>query len=205
MAGRQRPHGIIRRAGQQGPSWLGVLILVAALVGVALPRVDALAAATPTFVQVRAKEVKSGTTNRLAFNSANTAGNLIVVYAIWSNTGSVIVSDSWGNSYASAVYYAKNIGQTASSQALAPTARPLRRTAPGSCRWSPSGRRGSRPHAPGRPRPSTPPAHDGAPGQAAWPGAPVRWTALHVQAGVLRGGGASPPRLVGAVALVVPG
>ena len=101
---------------------LGVLIVVAALVGVALPRVDALAAATPTFVQVRAKEVKSGTTNSLAFNSANTAGNLIVVYAIWSNTGSVTVSDSRGNSYASAatrttwggtwsaqVFYAKNV------------------------------------------------------------------------------------------------
>jgi hypothetical protein len=34
---------------------------------------------------------------------------------------------------------------------------------------------------------------------------PVRWTALHVQAGVLRGARASPPRLVGAVAPVVPG
>ncbi len=38
-----------------------------------------------------------------------------------------------------------------------------------------------------------------------WPGAPVRWTALHVQAGVARGAGTVPPRLVGAVAPVVPG
>ena len=68
----------------------------------ALPRVNALAAATPTFVQATAKEVKSGTTNSLAFSSANTAGNLIVVYATWSNTGSVTVSDSRGNSYATA-------------------------------------------------------------------------------------------------------
>jgi glucose/arabinose dehydrogenase/PKD repeat protein len=121
VAGGQRPHGTTRRAAQQGPGRLGVLILVAALVGVALPRVDALAA-TPTFVQVRAKEVKSGTTNSLAFSSANTAGNLIVVYAIWSNTGSVAVSDSRGNTYATAaarttwggtsssqVFYARNI------------------------------------------------------------------------------------------------
>src|SRR4029450_6730299 len=34
---------------------------------------------------------------------------------------------------------------------------------------------------------------------------PVRWTALHVQAGVARGGGTLLPRLVGAVAPVVPG
>ena len=92
------------------------------LVGLALPQVGALAAATPTFVQVRAKEIKSGTTNSLAFSSANTAGNLIVVYAIWSNTGSVTVSDSRGNTYATAasrttwggtsssqVFYARNI------------------------------------------------------------------------------------------------
>ena len=66
-----------------------MLVLVGALLGIALPRIDAAAAATPAFVQVRAKKVRSGTTNSLAFNNANTAGNLIVVYAIWSNTGSV--------------------------------------------------------------------------------------------------------------------
>jgi glucose/arabinose dehydrogenase/PKD repeat protein len=105
-----------------------VLVLVVALLGIALPRVDAAAAATPTFVQVRAKEIKSGTTNSLAFNSANTAGNLIVVYAIWSNTGSATVSDSRGNSYATAaarttwsgtssvqVFYARNVAAGANT------------------------------------------------------------------------------------------
>ena len=44
---------------------------------------------------------KIGTTS-LAFPSNVTAGNLIVVYAIWSNTGTVTLSDSRGNAYASA-------------------------------------------------------------------------------------------------------
>src|SRR5919198_1312811 len=83
---------------------------------------EALAASTPAFVQARAKEITSETTNSLAFSSANTAGNLIVVYVVWSNTGSVSLSDSRGNSYASAVgrttwgsnwsaqvFYARNI------------------------------------------------------------------------------------------------
>jgi hypothetical protein len=74
-----------------------------ALLGVLLPWLDAVAAATPTFVQARAKEVRSGTTSSLAFTSANTAGNLVVVYVLWSNAGSVSVSDSRGNGYASAV------------------------------------------------------------------------------------------------------
>src|SRR5690242_3682002 len=60
------------------------------------------ASATPQFVQVGAKEIASGTTNSLAFSSGNTAGNLIVVYAIWSNTNSASVSDSGGNAYAAA-------------------------------------------------------------------------------------------------------
>jgi hypothetical protein len=90
-------YGTARTAHPRRPGKLGVLVLVVALLGIALPRVDAAAAATPTFVQVRAKEITSGTANSLAFSSANTAGNLIVVYAIWNNTGSATVSDSRGN------------------------------------------------------------------------------------------------------------
>ena len=84
----------------------------------------ASAASTPTFKQVRAKEITSGTVNSLAFNSANTAGNLIVVYVAWTNTNTASVSDTRGNVYTSAgarttwgatstsssqVFYAKNI------------------------------------------------------------------------------------------------
>jgi glucose/arabinose dehydrogenase/chitodextrinase len=82
------------------------------------------ATATPTFKQVRAKEITSGTLNSLAFNSANTAGNLIVVYLAWSNTSGVSITDTQGNAYTSVgsrttwgassdrssqVFYAKNI------------------------------------------------------------------------------------------------
>jgi hypothetical protein len=58
-------------------------------------------AATATFKQVNAKEIKSGTINSAAFKSANTAGNLIVVYVAWTNTSSVSVTDTRGNVYAS--------------------------------------------------------------------------------------------------------
>ena len=59
---------------------------------------------------------------RCAFTNANAAGNLVVAYVIWNNTGAVSLSDSRGNSYASAgarttwggswssqVFYAKNV------------------------------------------------------------------------------------------------
>src|SRR6266540_352453 len=70
------------------------------------------------------ERVTSGKVNSLAFSSANTAGNLIVAYVLWNNTGSVSLSDSRGNGYAGAVarttwgtssswsaqvFYAKNV------------------------------------------------------------------------------------------------
>jgi hypothetical protein len=80
-------------------------------------------AATATFKQVAAKEIKSGKINSLAFNKANTAGNLIVVYLAWTNTKSVKVTDTrhnayksvekgpttWGSNRSSQVFYATNI------------------------------------------------------------------------------------------------
>ena len=101
------------------------LVLAAAVLSVtaALLFVPPADAATPAHVQSRAQEVNSGTSNNLAFSSPNAAGNLIVVYAIWSNTSAATVTDTQGNSYASAapvtrwnnntwssqVFYAKNI------------------------------------------------------------------------------------------------
>jgi glucose/arabinose dehydrogenase/chitodextrinase len=80
------------------------------------------AAATPVFVQVRANEVTSGTTNNLAFSNATTRGNTIVVAVLWSNTGGVSLSDNrgdayapattpttWGSGWSQQVFYAKNI------------------------------------------------------------------------------------------------
>jgi hypothetical protein len=78
------------------------LAVFLATLAVQLVAVNPALAATPTFVQARAKEINSGTVNSLAFNSANSAGNLVVVYVLWNNTGSVTLSDNRGNSYAAA-------------------------------------------------------------------------------------------------------
>jgi hypothetical protein len=80
------------------------------------------ASAATAFVQGRDTQVTSGTTASLAFSKANTAGNLIVVYVIWDNPGTVKVSDTKGNTYTAAtarqtwgsnwsaqVFYASNI------------------------------------------------------------------------------------------------
>jgi glucose/arabinose dehydrogenase len=94
---------------------------MAAVGAVLLPQ-SALGA-TPTHVQSRANEIGSGTVNSLAFSNANAAGNLIVVYAIWDNTGAASISDTKGNAYSSVapatrwnnntwssqVFYAKNV------------------------------------------------------------------------------------------------
>jgi glucose/arabinose dehydrogenase/PKD repeat protein len=81
------------------------------------------AAPTPSHVQSRAQEIRSGTVNSLPFASPNTSGNLIVVYAVWNNTAGLTVTDTNGNGYAPAapatrwnngawssqVFYAKNV------------------------------------------------------------------------------------------------
>ena len=118
----------IRRAHIRRPRFRRAVAVIVAvtlsLLGLSLTASPASAAATPTFTQVRAKEITSGTLNSLAFNSANTAGNLIVVYLTWTNTNSVSVTDTRGNVYTSVgsrttwgassnrssqVFYAKNI------------------------------------------------------------------------------------------------
>jgi glucose/arabinose dehydrogenase len=97
------------------------LLVLVVVVGTLLPP-GAAVAATPAFVQTGAREVTSGTTNALAFGSPNTAGNLIVVYALWSNTNTVTISDSrgntytgatsrttWGSNWSAQVFYARNV------------------------------------------------------------------------------------------------
>jgi chitodextrinase len=58
---------------------------------------------SPAFVQERDNQVNSGQTNSATFSAPATSGNLLAVYLIWDSTGSASVSDSLGNSYASAV------------------------------------------------------------------------------------------------------
>ena len=77
---------------------------------------------TPAYVQGASAQVGSGTTASVAFPGANTAGNLIVVYVLWDNPGTVTVSDTkgntytpgtarqtWGTSWSSEVFYVSNV------------------------------------------------------------------------------------------------
>ena len=71
---------------------LTALILAAATLSIVSP---SLASATsPAYVQGASAQVASGTTASVAFPGANSAGNLIVVYVLWNNTGTVTVSDT---------------------------------------------------------------------------------------------------------------
>ena len=74
--------------------WLALFLLTGSV---------AFGSTTPTFIQERDNQVNSGKTSGVTLASPTTAGNLIVAYLIWDNTGSASVSDSHGNSYASAV------------------------------------------------------------------------------------------------------
>ena len=79
---------------------LGIaVVLVAATLGILSP---SRAYAASAFVQDRDTEVTSGTTASLAFSKANTAGDLIVVYVVWDNSGSATVSDTRGDAYTAA-------------------------------------------------------------------------------------------------------
>ena len=119
---RARPLSSTTGVWRPAPRIAVTAFAVTVLLSLALPTLEAHAAATPAFVQTRVQEVNSGTSDSLAFTGANTAGNLIVAYVIWSNTSTVTLSDSKGNSYISAagrttwgsnwssqVFYAKGI------------------------------------------------------------------------------------------------
>src|SRR5438128_12492504 len=96
LAGTPRPafRGVVSIL-QRGALALASLLLALVVVTVAQ-------AATPAFVQEKDRQINAGTSNSVAFSAPTTAGNLIVVYLIWDNTGSASVADSLANSYASA-------------------------------------------------------------------------------------------------------
>ena len=75
----------------------------------------------PSFVQVNHNQISSGTSTSVAFKASTAAGNTIVVYVIWSNTGNVTMTDSrgntfvnvgspvsWGTGYRAQIFYASN-------------------------------------------------------------------------------------------------
>lgn len=79
------------------------LCLVVAWAGMSIgPPAPAHAASTPAHVQGADGFVSTGTTVSQSFTAATTAGNLIVAYVVWDNTGTATVSDNRGNVYASA-------------------------------------------------------------------------------------------------------
>ena len=59
-------------------------------------------AAVSPFVQKNDRQIVSGTANAVSFSRPTTAGNLIVVYVVWDNPGTVSVSDTQGNTYVGA-------------------------------------------------------------------------------------------------------
>jgi chitodextrinase len=82
----------------------------------------------PTFVQSTQNQIGKGSSVSLAFSGATKAGNTIVAYVIWSNSGSVALTDSqgdafnsvsapvpWGNGYSAQVFYATGIKGGAAS------------------------------------------------------------------------------------------
>src|SRR5579871_184485 len=82
---------------QSGWHSVGLCILISLQLAVAA------FGAAPAFVQEIDNQVGSGQNNSVTFPAPTTAGNLLAVYLIWDNTGTAAVTDSLGDSYASAV------------------------------------------------------------------------------------------------------
>ena len=90
------------------------------------------AAATPAYVQGRANEATSGTTNSVAFSATNRVGDLVVAFALWDTGATAVVTDTNANTYvpvapptlwnggrwSSQVFYAKNVGAGANTVRL---------------------------------------------------------------------------------------
>lgn len=112
-------------AGRARPLRLALLTLLAATA-----LADSAHAATKRqYVQKAYFQITSGTSVSATLKKPNTAGNLIVAYVIWDNADAVTVTDSKGNTYASAagptqasgdgmsaqIFYAANVAGGANS------------------------------------------------------------------------------------------
>jgi chitodextrinase len=82
----------------------------------------------PSFVQSNENQISNGSSVSAAFNNATHAGNTILAFVIWSNSGSVTLTDSrgdtfnsvsapvrWGDGYSAQVLYATGIAGGADS------------------------------------------------------------------------------------------
>ncbi len=76
----------------------------------------------PSFIQVNHDKITSGSSIPVSLNVATQAGNTIVVYVVWDNSGTAAVTDtagdtftsastpvSWGAGYHAQIFYASNI------------------------------------------------------------------------------------------------
>jgi hypothetical protein len=100
-----------------------VVALIVATVGPAVAAAPTALVTAPGFVQEVAGRVGAGASNAVTFPGSNRAGDLIVVYVLWSNSDEVTVTDTNGNMYVpasaptawnggrarAAVFYAANI------------------------------------------------------------------------------------------------
>jgi hypothetical protein len=77
---------------------------------------SAIAASAPAFVQQESARVTSGVAIQVTLPKATAAGNLLVVYVAWDNSGPVAVTDSRGNTYTSAVGPTKFSGDRTNAQ-----------------------------------------------------------------------------------------
>jgi chitodextrinase len=82
----------------------------------------AAASTPPLMVQVNNNQVSAGSAASVTFNAPTLAGNTIVAYVIWNNTGTVVLTDThgdtftgvgspvaWGNGSSAQIFYSTNI------------------------------------------------------------------------------------------------
>src|SRR5262245_7816438 len=81
----------------------GLLLALSLVALTALPFASAAHAATRLLVQKRFSQAAPAIAVSASFKKANTAHNLIVAYVVWDNGDAVTITDSNGNTYASAI------------------------------------------------------------------------------------------------------
>ncbi len=111
----------ISRSGRLGVATYLLAASLAALSSVPFP---ARAATRRLLIQKRYFRVITGGSVSVTFKKPTTAGNLIVAYVVWDNAGSVSVTDSAGDTFASAIGPTQATGDPSSAQISMPRASP---------------------------------------------------------------------------------
>jgi chitodextrinase len=101
---------------RSGRFQVGTYLLAASLATLSSAPVPARAATSRLLIQKRYFRVISGGNVSVTLKKPTTAGNLIVAYVVWDNAGSVSVTDSAGNTFASAIGPTQATGDTSSAQ-----------------------------------------------------------------------------------------